>query len=100
MIAMKILIFILEFILIFSTSYLLYLGIVTLITSFNTRTLKQKVKKEREALQKELDDLDRQAYKAFNDMLKESMEVAKEDYQKQRAGFTDSPPPRKDVEPL
>ena len=89
---------ILKFIIIFSIVYLSCLGIENLCLSFSTRSLKQKVKQERESLQKELNEIDQQAYKAFNDLLRESMEVAKEDYYKQRQEFTDSPPPKKDAE--
>lgn len=63
--------------------------------------LRQKVLREQEALRKELDELDKQAFKAYNDLLKESMNIAKEDYKRQRDEFTPPVSPnRKDAKTL
>ena len=81
--------------------FLVYLGIVSLLSSLEIIQLKHQVKTEREALQKELRDLDREAYQAFNQILKESMDVAKENYQEQRQNYTNPvTTDRKDVEPI
>lgn len=80
--------------------FLVYLGIVSLLSSLEIIQLKHQVRTEREALQKELRDLDREAYQAFNQILKESMDVAKENYQEQRQNYTNPVTDRKDVEPI
>lgn len=67
--------------------YLIYLGALSLLSSFGVFQLKQKVKVEREALQKELDDLNREAFQAYHHLMRESMNVAKEEYQAHRQDF-------------
>jgi biopolymer transport protein ExbB/TolQ len=74
-------------------SFLDFLSLTT-----KRKQLKQQVIREQEALRKELDELDKEAFHAFNKLFKESMRTAEEEYQQKRAGFSQTNPTRKDVE--
>lgn len=67
--------------------YLSYLGMLSLIESYELLQLKKTVRSEREALQKELDDLNQEAFQAYHHLMRESMNVAKEEYQAHRQDF-------------